>query len=141
MSPGTRPADPTATAAPPPGDLDPGWAEALAGVLADPTRHRLAFQPVVDLQRGTVVGYETLSRFAGPPDAGPDAWFEAASRLGLGAELDGRVLERVVRLRPRRWPPGPWPARPPTASTRWSASTTGATTWTCSASSSSCTGS
>ena len=35
MSPGTRPADPTVTAAPPPGDLDPGWAEAVAGVLAD----------------------------------------------------------------------------------------------------------
>jgi hypothetical protein len=43
---------------------------------------------VVDLQRGTVAGYEALSRFAGPPDAGPDVWFEAAGRLGLGAELD-----------------------------------------------------
>jgi EAL domain-containing protein (putative c-di-GMP-specific phosphodiesterase class I) len=54
---------------------------------------------VVDLQRGTGAGYEALSRFAGPPDAGPDVWFEAAGRLGLGAELDARVLERVVGLR------------------------------------------
>jgi len=45
-----------------------------------------------------VAGYEALSRFAGPPDAGPDVWFEAAGRLGLGAELDARVLERVVGL-------------------------------------------
>jgi hypothetical protein len=52
------------------------------------------------LQRGTVAGYEALSRFAGPPDAGPDVWFEAAGRHGLGAELDARVLERVVGLRP-----------------------------------------
>ena len=66
----------------------------------DPARHRLLFQPVVDLRRGTVVGYEALSRFRGPPVAGPDAWFAAAGRLGLGAELDARVLERVVGLRP-----------------------------------------
>ena len=99
MSPADRPAVPTVTSAPP-GDLGPGWAEAVAGVLADPSRHRLAFQPVVDLQRGTVAGYEALSRFAGPPDAGPDIWFEAAGRHGLGAELDARVLERVVGLRP-----------------------------------------
>ena len=99
MSPADRPAVPTVTSAPP-GDLGPGWAEAVAGVLADPSRHRLAFQPVVDLQRGTVAGYEALSRFAGPPDAGPDVWFEAAGRHGLGAELDARVLERVAGLRP-----------------------------------------
>jgi EAL domain-containing protein (putative c-di-GMP-specific phosphodiesterase class I) len=99
MSPADRPAVPTATSAPP-GDLGLGWAEAVAGVLADPSRHRLAFQPVVDLQRGTVAGYEALSRFAGPPDAGPDVWFEAAGRHGLGPELDARVLERVVGLRP-----------------------------------------
>jgi EAL domain-containing protein (putative c-di-GMP-specific phosphodiesterase class I) len=99
MSPGNRPAVPTVTAAPP-GALDPGWAQAVTGVLDDPSRHRLAFQPVADLQRGTVAGYEALSRFAGPPDAGPDVWFEAAGRLGLGAELDARVLERVVGLRP-----------------------------------------
>jgi EAL domain-containing protein (putative c-di-GMP-specific phosphodiesterase class I) len=99
MSPGNRPAVPTVTAAPP-GALDPGWAQAVTGVLDDPSRHRPAFQPVADLQRGTVAGYEALSRFAGPPDAGPDVWFEAAGRLGLGAELDARVLERVVGLRP-----------------------------------------
>ena len=45
-----------------------------------------------------MAGYEALSRFAGPPDAGPDVWFEAAGRLGLGAELDARVLERVAGL-------------------------------------------
>ncbi|HEY6708046.1 MAG TPA: EAL domain-containing protein [Actinomycetota bacterium] len=87
MSPGNRPADPTVTVAPPPGAPDPGWAEAVTGILDD-------------LQRGTVAGYEALSRFAGPPDAGPDVWFEAAGRLGLGAELDARVLERVAGLRP-----------------------------------------
>jgi EAL domain-containing protein (putative c-di-GMP-specific phosphodiesterase class I) len=100
MSRVSRPSDPTATVAPPPGGPDPGWPEAVAGVLADPSRHRLVFQPVVDLRRGTVVGYEALSRFRGPPDAGPDAWFAAAGRLGRGAELDARVLRRVLELRP-----------------------------------------
>lgn len=93
---------------------------------------------MVDFQRGTVAGYEALSRFAGPPDAGPDVWFEAAGRLGLSAELDARVLERVVRLRPElppncfltvnlvptTWSPnrssGPWP--PPPALPGWSSS-------------------
>src|SRR5215208_1693460 len=99
MSPGNRPAVPTVTAGPA-RCAGPGWAQAVTGVLDDPSRHRLVFQPVADLQRGTVAGYEALSRFAGPPDAGPDVWFEAAGRLGLGAELDARVLERVVGLRP-----------------------------------------
>ena len=85
MSPADRPAVPTVTSAPP-GDLRPGWAEAVAGVLADPSRHRLAFQPVVDLQRATVAGYEALSRSAWPPDAGP--W--AALPDGLAATIRDR---------------------------------------------------
>jgi EAL domain-containing protein (putative c-di-GMP-specific phosphodiesterase class I) len=99
MSPGNRPAVPTVTAAPP-GALDPAGPRPSPGSLTTRRATGLAFQPVADLQRGTVAGYEALSRFAGPPDAGPDVWFEAAGRLGLGAELDARVLERVVGLRP-----------------------------------------
>jgi hypothetical protein len=46
---------------------------------------------------------------APPPGAGPDVWFEAAGRLGLGHELDARVLERVVGLRRDRLLAGPGP--------------------------------
>ena len=41
---------------------------------------RTVFQPVVDLTRGTVVGYEALTRFDGYPVASPDEWFGAARR-------------------------------------------------------------
>jgi EAL domain-containing protein (putative c-di-GMP-specific phosphodiesterase class I) len=104
MSTGSQASVPTATAASTSGDGEPGWAEAVGRVLADPSRHRLVVQPVVDLRRGTVVGYEALSRIQGPPHAGPDAWFAAAVRLGHGPELDARVLERVLELR-RELPP------------------------------------
>jgi hypothetical protein len=99
---------------------------------------------------------------AGDAVAAAARWFEADHDLDVVVVLDdwsrpvglvdracaaGRgqpkrtLLTTGRRPPPIRWPPGPWPVRPPTASTRWSASTTGATTWACSASSSSCTGS
>jgi EAL domain-containing protein (putative c-di-GMP-specific phosphodiesterase class I) len=77
-----------------------GWPEALARVLTDAGQPRVVYQPIVDLQRGTVVGYETLSRFDGPPFAPPDEWFALAARAGLGAELEARVVRRAVRALP-----------------------------------------
>ncbi|HEY6877198.1 MAG TPA: EAL domain-containing protein, partial [Polyangiales bacterium] len=59
----------------------------------------LAFQPIVDLQRQTVVGYEALSRFAGPPHATPDKWFAAAVRIGRSAELEALVIASALQAR------------------------------------------
>jgi EAL domain-containing protein (putative c-di-GMP-specific phosphodiesterase class I) len=59
----------------------------------------LVFQPIVDLQRGLTVGYEVLSRFAGPPSATPDKWFQAAYRAGRGVELEALVLEHALASR------------------------------------------
>ena len=39
---------------------------------------RMEFQPIVDTARGTVVGYESLARFSGPPHTTPDRWFAVA---------------------------------------------------------------
>jgi EAL domain-containing protein (putative c-di-GMP-specific phosphodiesterase class I) len=75
------------------------WAQALARVIADPLAPTLVFQPVVDLRRGIVVGYETLSRFDGPPNATPDRWFAAAAREGLAAQLEARVIDRALQAR------------------------------------------
>jgi EAL domain-containing protein (putative c-di-GMP-specific phosphodiesterase class I) len=69
-------------------------------VLADPdTGLDLAYQPVIDLQRGVVVGYEALARLAGPPSAPPDRWFAAAAGEGLAARLEVAVLERALPTR------------------------------------------
>jgi len=59
----------------------------------------LVAQPIVDLKRGTVVGYETLARFelaSGP--ASPDRVFAVASAMGRGPELDAIVIERALEL-------------------------------------------
>jgi EAL domain-containing protein (putative c-di-GMP-specific phosphodiesterase class I) len=73
---------------------------AIFTALADPAQPRLVFQPIVDLQGGEIVGYETLSRFVSPLSASPDRWFAAANRLGVGARLQADVVERVIALLP-----------------------------------------
>ena len=57
---------------------------------------QLHFQPIVDLRRGVIVGYETLARFAGPPYASPDKWFAAAQEHGLALELEEQVWRRAI---------------------------------------------
>lgn len=75
------------------------WDVALARLGSEPDRLELRFQPIVDLKRGAVAGYEALSRFAGPPNAGPDAWFAAAAERGLGSVLDSMVIQRALSAR------------------------------------------
>lgn len=70
-----------------------GWEMALADVLdrREPviTPH---FQPLVDLERGVVAGYEMLARFDHPIGGSPVDWFDAAGKLGRAHELDLRIL-------------------------------------------------
>jgi len=73
------------------------WGAALADVLRDPDQPRLVFQPIVDLRRGVVAGYEALARFDGPPrGTTPDVWFAAADRHGVGAVLEARVVRAAI---------------------------------------------
>jgi EAL domain-containing protein (putative c-di-GMP-specific phosphodiesterase class I) len=60
---------------------------------------RMDFQPIVDTARGTVVGYESLARFSGPPYATPDRWFALARAAGVGAELEARALRSALEAR------------------------------------------
>lgn len=87
-------ADPDARTAPrvPPD----GWPAALRRVLEDPSQPRLVFQPVVDVARGVVAGYEALSRFDDLPSVGPERWFAAAHAHGCGVALEVRVLRRAL---------------------------------------------
>jgi len=72
------------------------WPVALSAVMADLLQPPLIFQPVVDLARGVVAGYEVLSRFDGPVQASPDRWFAAALAAGCGAALEARVVRRAL---------------------------------------------
>ena len=50
-----------------------------------------AYQPIVDLARGVVVGYEALARF---PDGGaPGDWFAAARKLRLTDPLEAACMQ------------------------------------------------
>lgn len=60
---------------------------------------RMNFQPIIDTSRGTVVGYESLARFSGPPEATPDRWFALAHAAGVGADLEARALRTALRAR------------------------------------------
>ncbi len=53
----------------------------------------LAFQAIVDLNRGVVAGYEVLARFEGPLAAPPDRWVAAATKMGRGRELEIEIWE------------------------------------------------
>ncbi|EIV95895.1 EAL domain-containing protein [Frankia sp. QA3] len=73
----------------------------LARVLAEPAEPVLFFQPIVDLQRGVIAGYEALARFHTHPTHSPDRIFAAADRLGHAAELEARVLAAALAARDR----------------------------------------
>lgn len=69
----------------------------FTSLLADPAAIAPVFQPVVDLRRSEIAGYEALARF---PEAGaqrrPDAWFAHASRFGLRERLEAAAAQRAL---------------------------------------------
>jgi EAL domain-containing protein (putative c-di-GMP-specific phosphodiesterase class I) len=80
-------------------EASPDWTSAILDAITTPDHMRLVFQPIVDLVEGTVVGYEALTRFVGPPVAGPNVWFAAASSLGMGAALEAKAVEMALGMR------------------------------------------
>ncbi|MDT0165312.1 EAL domain-containing protein [Actinotalea sp. AC32] len=74
---------------------DPRWRDALERVVAGEGLHVVA-QPIIDVARARIAGYELLSRFTGPPRRSPDVWFHAARRHGLDARLSARAI-RLLR--------------------------------------------
>lgn len=59
-------------------------------------RHRILYQPIVDLQANAVLGFEALSRFHAEPRQSPDRWFDLAHEVGLGFELEARAIHRAL---------------------------------------------
>lgn len=55
-----------------------------------------AFQPIIDVQLGRVVGAEALSRFTTEPARTPDVWFAAADSVGRGLDLEEVALRRAL---------------------------------------------
>jgi EAL domain-containing protein (putative c-di-GMP-specific phosphodiesterase class I) len=78
-------------------DID--WDAALASVFAEPERVRPAFQPIFDLRRGVVAGFEMLARFEAPVNASPPEWLAAAAARGLGPRLEALLLAAGLQAR------------------------------------------
>ncbi|MDQ0677311.1 PAS domain S-box-containing protein [Arthrobacter pascens] len=55
-----------------------------------------AFQPIYDLPTGTITGVEALARFPTEDSRGPDHWFNEATSVGLGGELEFAALEAAL---------------------------------------------
>lgn len=66
---------------------------------------QIAFQPIVDLEGGGVVGHEALARFTCEPRRTPDRWFAEAHEVGLGLQLELAAV-RLACERAGVLPPG-----------------------------------
>jgi EAL domain-containing protein (putative c-di-GMP-specific phosphodiesterase class I) len=73
--------------------------ETVEAVLADPTLIRPVFQPIVDLRRSAVKGYEMLARLANDPAGTPPQWLAAAERHGLGDALEAAFVAEGITAR------------------------------------------
>jgi EAL domain-containing protein (putative c-di-GMP-specific phosphodiesterase class I) len=76
------------------GPQDTGWAEALAAACRGEGVTSV-YQAIVDTRRGSVVGYEALTRFTGA-SIDPEQWFAAARRHGCAAELEAVALRSAL---------------------------------------------
>ncbi|MEK6720019.1 MAG: EAL domain-containing protein [Chloroflexota bacterium] len=72
--------------------------ERVGLVLERPELLVPAFQPIVALVDGHVVGYEALSRFQAEPYEPPTVWFANADRVGLGSELQALAIHRALAV-------------------------------------------
>ena len=65
----------------------------VAGIIANGAFHPV-FQPIVELGRDAIVGYEALTRF--DDGANPEVVFAQAAAVGLGIELETATLEAAL---------------------------------------------
>jgi len=76
-------------------------ADRIRAVLTDGALS-IVFQPIMDLQNGTVVGMEALARFGTEPERSPAIWFAEAGLVGLRTELEllavGAALAQLESL-------------------------------------------
>ncbi len=76
----------------------PDWDLMLAAACAGDGL-AAAYQPIVDVARGVIVGYEALARFEAWPERRPDRWFAAARERGCNAALESAALRTALRAR------------------------------------------
>lgn len=83
----------------PRGDQATPFSDQLEQILSGQLQPAIVFQPIVDLRRGAVTGYEALSRFPRELNLAPDIIFQRAGRLGRRMELEHMVCALVLEQR------------------------------------------
>ena len=78
-------------------DPGQGTLEADVRALLAPGAVQPVFQPVVQLSNGCARGYEALARFTVSPFSGPDTAFSAATRVGLGVQLEQHAARAALQ--------------------------------------------
>ena len=78
--------------------------EDLQRLIAGQTAPEFRFQPIADLQRAVVAGYEALARLPVRAGLAPDVCLRAASKFGLRIPLERLLAEGALEAR-RRLPP------------------------------------
>lgn len=72
--------------------------DGIREILSGERPFSLVCQPVVDLHRGVIAGYEALARFHLDVPAPPDVVFACADHYGLGVELETMVVRSALAL-------------------------------------------
>ena len=70
--------------------------ERIHGILDEPGRMRMVFQPIVDLRTNRLAGVEALARFDTEPVRTPDVWFAEAAASGLTLELELAAIRAAL---------------------------------------------
>ncbi len=68
-------------------------------VLQEDAIH-IVYQPIFDLDKAEITGFESLARFSSTPPRPPDRWFNDAHAVGLGVALEMRAIESAMSLLP-----------------------------------------
>ncbi|HBS77654.1 MAG: diguanylate phosphodiesterase [Pseudomonas sp.] len=68
----------------------------INGVLSEQA-YNVVYQPIFNVLRNSVVGYEALARFSGEPQRTPDLWFDEAEQVGLQCELEMALVKEALK--------------------------------------------
>jgi EAL domain-containing protein (putative c-di-GMP-specific phosphodiesterase class I) len=81
-------------------EFDPrGFEHSLDLMLAGEIQPSFHYQPIVDLRRGVVAGYEALARFPASMGHSPAVCFAAASAAGKRLALEATLIRSALRSR------------------------------------------
>lgn len=67
----------------------------IKAVLSDDVL-AMVYQPIYDLSRNAIAGFESLARFATIPVRTPDIWFREAARVGLAGALETQAIRSAL---------------------------------------------